>query len=231
MLPLTPGFTQQNFLGMNDSDYGGGTPVVDVWRRDVGLAVGHVELVPKLVSLPVKRRPDGSAEVAVSASRATTLQPGESLDTLRTFVAVHRGDHFDTLRAYSEAMQAQGIKLPDAPKDAFEPIWCAWGYGRDFTPEQVFETLPVATRLGFRWATLDDGWQVAEGDWTPVATKFPERRCRHEGPRGPHPRGRHESAALVVAARGRPGLAHRPRASRLAAAQRGWLAAEDLVVG
>ena len=159
------------------------------------------------------------------------LQPGDSLDTLRTFVAVHRGDHFDTLRAYSEAMQAQGIKLPQAPKDAFEPIWCAWGYGRDFTPEQVFETLPVATRLGFRWATLDDGWQVAEGDWTPVATKFPERRCRHEGPRGPHPRGRHEGAALVVAARRRPGLAHRPRASRLAAAQRGRLAAQDHVVG
>jgi alpha-galactosidase len=34
-------------------------------------------------------------------------------------------------------------------------------------------TLPVAKRLGFAWATLDDGWQVAEGDWTPVATKFP----------------------------------------------------------
>ena len=44
VLPLTPGFAQQNFLGMNASDYGGGTPVLDVWRRDVGLAVGHVEL-------------------------------------------------------------------------------------------------------------------------------------------------------------------------------------------
>ena len=41
---------------MNDSDYGGGTPVVDVWRRDVGLAIGHVELLPKLVSLPVAAR-------------------------------------------------------------------------------------------------------------------------------------------------------------------------------
>jgi hypothetical protein len=27
---------------MNASDYGGGTPVVDVWRPDVGIAVGHV---------------------------------------------------------------------------------------------------------------------------------------------------------------------------------------------
>ncbi len=97
VLPLPPGFAQQNFLGMNASDYGGGTPVVDVWRRDVGLAVGHVELVPKLVSLPVRRRPDGSAELAVSAKRATTLDPGKSLETLRTFVSVHCGDHFATL--------------------------------------------------------------------------------------------------------------------------------------
>ena len=118
------------------------------------------------------------------------------------------------------------MQLPQAPKDAFEPIWCAWGYGRDFTPEQVFETLPVAKRLGFRWASLDDGWQVAEGDWTPVATKFPN--------------GDADMKALVdrIHAAGMkaqlwwsplgadPWLAHRPRAPRLAAAQRGWLAAK-----
>ena len=53
VVPLKAGLHQKNFLGMNASDYGGGTPVVDVWRRDVGLAVGHVESRPKLVSLPV----------------------------------------------------------------------------------------------------------------------------------------------------------------------------------
>ena len=134
VLPLPVGFTQRNFLGMNDTDYGGGTPVLDVWRRDLGLAVGHVELLPKLVSLPVRRRPEGSAEVGVDMRRPILLQPGDSLDTLRTFVAVHRGDHFEVLRAYSQVMQAQGLTLPHAPKDAFDPIWCAWGYGRDFTP-------------------------------------------------------------------------------------------------
>ena len=70
-------------------------------------------------------------------------------------------------------MQAQGIRLPDAPKDAFDPIWCAWGYGRGFTPVQVFETLPVVKQLGFGWAVLDDGWQVALGDWSPRRDKFP----------------------------------------------------------
>ncbi len=53
VLPLYPNFQQENYQGMNASDYGGGTPIVDVWRRDVGMAVGHVEPRPKLVSLPV----------------------------------------------------------------------------------------------------------------------------------------------------------------------------------
>jgi alpha-galactosidase len=49
VVPLKPGFRQQNFMGMNASDYGGGTPVSDVWRRDVGIGVGHLEMAPKLV--------------------------------------------------------------------------------------------------------------------------------------------------------------------------------------
>jgi hypothetical protein len=42
-----------------------------------------------------------------------------------------------------------------------------------FTPAQVFETLPVVKQLGFGWAVLDDGWQVALGDWRPRSDKFP----------------------------------------------------------
>lgn len=174
VLPVPPGFTQRNFLGMNDSDYGGGTPVLDVWRRDVGLAIGHIELVPKQIALPVKRGKDGVVQVALTADRPIRLQPGASFETPRTFVAVHTGDAFATLRAYSEVMQKQGLVIPEAPADAFRPLWCAWGYGRKFTPEQVYATLPIAKTLGFGWAVLDDGWQVAEGDWTPVPSKFPK---------------------------------------------------------
>jgi alpha-galactosidase len=173
VLPVGAGYRRANYLGMNDSDYGGGTPVVDVWRRDVGLAIGHLELVPKLVSLPVERKRHGSASLALEMTRNLALAPGQSMPTLHSFVAVHHGDYFDTLRNYAKAMQAQGIRLPEAPKEAFDPIWCAWGYGRAFTPVQVFETLPVVKRLGFGWAVLDDGWQIALGDWRPREDKFP----------------------------------------------------------
>jgi alpha-galactosidase len=173
VLPLKPGFAQDNFQGMNASDYGGGTPVVDVWRRDVGIAVGHLELTPRQVSLPVAMPQPSQASVAVTRRAEVRLGPGQVFETLRTFVAVHRGDHFQTLVQYRQVMVRQGVVLPKAPAAAYEPIWCAWGYGRDFTPAQVVETLPVAKKLGFAWATLDDGWQVAEGNWVPQPGKFP----------------------------------------------------------
>jgi alpha-galactosidase len=173
VLPLRKGFTQDNYLGMNASDYGGGTPVVDVWRPDVGIAVGHLETSPRLVSLPVAMPTASEATVAVRARGQWTLAPGQGFETLRTFAAVHRGDHFGALVDYRGLMEKQGLVMAKAPASAFEPIWCAWGYGREFTVDQVVGTLPVAKRLGFRWATLDDGWQVAEGDWTPVPKKFP----------------------------------------------------------
>jgi alpha-galactosidase len=173
VVPLKPGFHQNNYQGMNASDYGGGTPVVDIWRRDIGLAVGHLELQPELVSLPVKRSSLGGASLAVQRNKPATLGPGETLDTLRTFVSVHHGDYFRTLTDYRRLMVLQGVSLPTAPPSAFEPMWCAWGYGRHFQPEQVIATLPVVQRLGFGWVTLDDGWQSDIGDWTPNATKFP----------------------------------------------------------
>ncbi len=173
VVPVKAGFRQENFLGMNATDYGGGTPVVDVWRRDAGIAVGHVELAPKLVSLPVEARGNNRVTLAITYSKPARLKPGAVLQTLRTFVAVHQGDHFHTLRQYSRFMAAQGIGFRPAPASAFEPIWCGWGYGREFTPQQIYGALPVVKKLGFGWVTVDDGWQTSEGDWFLVKEKFP----------------------------------------------------------
>lgn len=173
VLPLKAGFKQDNYLGMNASDYGGGTPVVDVWRKDVGIAVGHVEKEPRLISLPVSM-PDGThAQLAVQSKQARVLQPGQAFSTLRTFVAVHEGDYFQTLTQYRLFMQRQGFAQVNAPDDAFGPVWCAWGYGRTFQPKQVYETLPTVKEMGFKWVTIDDGWQDTYGDWGLDPKKFP----------------------------------------------------------
>ncbi|HXI41525.1 MAG TPA: glycoside hydrolase family 36 protein [Bryobacteraceae bacterium] len=173
VLPLKPGFKQENFLGMNAPDYGGGTPVVDVWCRDVGIAVGHVEMAPKLISLPVSAQGPDQATVAVEFKHEQVLKPRATLKTFRTFAAIHQGDYFRALRDYRDVMVAQGVRFDAAPESAFAPIWCAWGYGRKIKPSQIYNALPIVKKLGFTWVTLDDGWQTAQGDWFLQPQKFP----------------------------------------------------------
>ena len=169
---VKPGFDQRNFMGMNSSDYGGGTPVAVVWRRDMGLAVGHVETVPRLVALPVSAQ-SGGTRIGISGDAQKPLAPGATLTLPTTFLMAHRGDHFRPLDAYRRIMAERGLAAPAIPESSYGPIWCAWGYERNFTTEQVYGTLPKAKALGFEWAVLDDGWQTSEGDWKVDRTKFP----------------------------------------------------------
>lgn len=170
--PLGAGFDQRNTLGMDSSDYGGGIPMADIWRRDVGLAVGHVEPVARQLELPV-RKTAGGAHIAVESAQASTLAPGQTLATEHTLLAVHTGDYFAPLQQYRQFMQAEGIVAPQAPASAFAPVWCTWGYGRDFSVRQILDTVPKARELGFGWVVLDDGWQTNEGDWRIDTRKFP----------------------------------------------------------
>jgi alpha-galactosidase len=173
VLPLHTNFQQENYQGMNASDYGGGTPIVDVWRRDVGMAVGHVEPRPKLVSLPVSMPDASDAKISVRFDKDISFSAGDTFHTFRTFVAVHQGDYFRALVDYRRFMMKQGFQMATAPDSAFGAIWCAWGYGRSVQPKQVYDSLPTVKRLGFKWVTLDDGWQNNVGDWALDPRKFP----------------------------------------------------------
>lgn len=173
VVPLKAGFRRENYLGMNADDYGGGTPVIDVWRPDVGIAVGHDALSPQIVSEPVARPSANRATVAITYRGPQEVQPGGAVKALETFVAVHTGDYFSALREYRRLMIAKGVKFENPGAGAYEPIWCAWGFGRDFRPEQIVNALPEAKKLGFGWVTMDDGWQTNEGDWQPNPKKFP----------------------------------------------------------
>ncbi len=174
VLPLKPGFKRENYMGMNASDYGGGIPVCDIWRRDAGLAVGHVETVPKLISLPVQMDSlTDRASLEVKYLKDVTLHPGDTLKTFDTFVSLHQGDYFNALRTFARFMDKKGIHPPQFPETSYEPVWCAWGYERNFKVNDVLATLPKVKALGYKWAVLDDGWQTAEGDWYLNPEKFP----------------------------------------------------------
>ncbi|MFO7447857.1 MAG: alpha-galactosidase [Ignavibacteriaceae bacterium] len=167
------GYKRDNYLGMNNVDYGGGTPIADVWRKDVGLAVGHVEMVPKLISLPTSVNENSTAEISVKYEKPIIIKPGETYTTFTTFVSVHTGDYFSTLTSYSRFMEAQGIEFKKIPEDAYGTEWCGWGYEKDFTMEKFYGTFPVIKKLGFDWITLDYGWESAVGDYYLPEDKFP----------------------------------------------------------
>lgn len=174
--PVSDGFFQQNYMGMNNSDYGGGVPVVCLWRRDAGVMIGHLEPNPVLVSLPVSKKA-GEAFATVGIVKEYDapyiLHPGETLETCEAFITLFTGDCFGALRNYAGLLEKKGVVMPESEPAAFEPAWCAWGYERRFTIDEILGTLPKVKELGFKWATLDDGYQIAEGDWELTPARFP----------------------------------------------------------
>ncbi len=175
ILPVLPGFYQKNFMGMNNSDYGGGIPVSDLWRKDGGFATGLTEMTLKQVSLPVEM--DLNEEyartfISYEYPDPVVFAPNDTLRTYRTFISVHTGDFFDPLKQFSKYMQSQGITFAEPNEEAFEAVWCAWGYERTFTIDEVLGTLPKVKELGFKWVDVDDGFQICEGDWEPN-NRFP----------------------------------------------------------
>ena len=176
LLPVGDGFWQKNYMGMNNSDYGGGIPVVCLWRKDAGVMIGHLEPNPVLVSLPVRKQAGedfATIGIVKEYDSPLLLQPGESLETCESFISVFTGDCFSALRGYAKLLECNGVVMPQSEPDAFEPAWCAWGYERHFTIDEIVGTLPKVKELGFKWATLDDGYQIAEGDWELTKERFP----------------------------------------------------------
>ena len=167
VLPVEEGFYQRNYLGMNDPDYGGGIPMICLWTAEKNLSVGIAEPKLRLVSMPVSREGNETmAWIRQDFDEPVVLAPGESLGSCRQFVLESTGDFFNPLRTFAHYMQETfNWEPPMSPEEAYEPVWCAWGYERTFTVDEVIGTLPKVVELGFKWVDIDDGYQRCEGDW------------------------------------------------------------------
>ncbi|MBX6361071.1 MAG: alpha-galactosidase [Acidobacterium ailaaui] len=174
--PVNPGLYHRNYMGMNASDYGGGIPIVDLWRRDAGIAIGLTDSIFRLISLPVdygKNAKEANISVQYEYTNNLVLKPDDTLSTFETFVSVHNGDCFSTLRTYAQYMKTKGIKPAKTENSSYEPMWCAWGYGKDFTLKEIINTLPKVKELGIKWVGIDDGFSQDYGDWHANKKKFP----------------------------------------------------------
>ncbi len=176
VLPVQEGFRKENYLGMNNSDYGGGIPVVDLWQRDGGQAIGLFEPVLRMIKMPVewKRYTDKvTMALRYEYPEPVVMEKGDTLTCFKAFRLSHKGDYYNALQVFSEYMQQnEGVKMQPSEDEAFEPVWCAWGYERTFTINEVIGTLDKVAELGFKWVDVDDGYQIGEGDWN-TNSRFP----------------------------------------------------------
>ena len=172
---LTRTSAQPNVMGEAvKGGYGGGIPVVAFWTGSVGEAIGHVETIPLTLSMPVKVDADQRVETQIDIPAQTTLKPGESFSTPRSFLAVYHGDFYEPLRLWSSVLQKEGWELPKPSSEAYNISWCGWGYEFNVTPAQMEGTIPKLKEFGIKWATLDDRWFDTYGDWNPRPETFPD---------------------------------------------------------
>jgi len=173
-------FSQQNQMGSvvevkgDLGRVGGGIPVVAFWTKTVGEAIGHVETLPLVLSVPVKTEADGHVDASVHLTPDNTLHPGESYSSPETFIAVYSGDYYQPLRIYSDVIDGEGLKRPTTNSEDYAVSWCGWGYLADVTPAQMLGTIPKLKEFGIHWATLDDRWFNNYGDWQPRSDTFPD---------------------------------------------------------
>ena len=166
--------SQPNVMGEQvKGGYGGGIPVVAFWTASVGEAIGHVETLPWTLSIPVKVDRDARVTAQIEIPVDSTLKPGESYSTPRSFVAVYSGDFYQPLRMWSSVLQKEGWNIPKPSNEAYNVAWCGWGYEFNVTPKEMLGTVPKLKEMGIKWATLDDRWFDTYGDWNPRQDTFP----------------------------------------------------------
>ncbi len=178
IFPVPAKFSQENPFGAPVSvkgdlgHVGGGIPVVAFWSRNVGEAIGHVETLPLVLSVPVQTAANGQVEASVSIPANTTLKAGDVYSTPRTFLAVYQGDFYEPLKMWSDAIEKEGLSRPANNDENYAVTWCGWGYEFGVTPKEMLGTVPKLKELGIHWATLDDGWFNNYGDWQPREPVF-----------------------------------------------------------
>jgi alpha-galactosidase len=150
-----------------DPGTGGGVPIVAFWTAEMGEAIGHLETLPLTLNIPVRVDSDERVDASIELKPGQTLQPGDVYSMPVTFLSVFHGDYYEPLRMYSDALGAQGWKIPKPNAADYEANWCGWGYELKFTPAQMIGTIPKLQELGLKWTTLDAGWFSVRGDWLP----------------------------------------------------------------
>ncbi len=174
VIKINAGFKQENYMGLQPiTKTGGGVPMIDLWTPKAGMAIAILETIPRLVSFPVKTGADEKVTMSMRKAVNRMLLPGESYETFKTVVISHKLDFFNPLNTYSKLLADLGLKRQKPSEEAYEALWCGWGYRTDFTLSDIYGTLPKLKDLSIKWVVIDDRWWDRYGDWNPRKSTFP----------------------------------------------------------
>jgi hypothetical protein len=122
IVQLTRKVSQPKTMGeMVKSD--AGVPVAAFWTGQVGEAIGPVETIPSLATITAKVDRDGRVDTEVDFVVNTTLKPGETYSSPRSFVSVYAGDFYEPMRTWAMVLQNFVSATPPAP---IEEHWRKW---------------------------------------------------------------------------------------------------------
>lgn len=180
-------YSATNFMGIDTArrdPKGGGIPVLDLWGKEMGMAIAQISAKPEFVNLPIQVMPNGKIEYAIEELYSRQYEPislgkNEKYSTIKKTVIVHSLDYFDALRIYAQILNKQGIKtFKETPETVPQAYWKTWGYELDFKLSDIYSKIPEFKELGIEMIVLDDGWFSNYGDWEPSTgnDKFPGGR-------------------------------------------------------
>lgn len=195
VLPVTGNFSFENYQGqrysgktnnskkasemeladtqpLDGSEVGGGIPVIDVWCKETGFFIGSLRKKPTLISLPAHINNDGMLNISIHYKR-NNVPFSDQYTSIPTVIGIHDGDYYNGLKLYAGLMACNGLKMPQPSEDSYKPIWCGWGFGPDFTQQQMTDMIPLARKLEFQVVTVDAGWFYNNGDFRPRDDTFP----------------------------------------------------------
>jgi len=182
--------TNEDFIIPGTGSIRSGIPFIDVWGPEMGMAVFHVEGIPRFHHIELKTGGYGMVDVGFKGvpedsygQLPEVLKNNESFTTWKSAVCVHRNDFFRAGRRFGQfldgALKKEGrIGLPaEYPDQAYEPYWKTWGMNSlegtgEFTMQEVKNKMEQLADYGFTAVMLDDGWFDMLGRWDPDPGKF-----------------------------------------------------------
>jgi len=195
ILRLRAGYSQHNSLALHDATelsparwhyrqkqksvdqayrfFGGGIPLVDLWAREAGVAIGVAEPRPAEVAFPVRVDSKGRTEAAVERRIARRVETRLTMRLPRVVLFRHKGDFYHALRRYASFMRPLGLQPPAPAPAAYSPSWCGYGYNFDFQQSEMVGVIPKLRQLNLAWVTIDERWFDSYGDWQPRLDTFP----------------------------------------------------------